>query len=128
MAAGALRGSPVHEVLEVLAIDLHARVSLTRLQRGRLASARSCSIWLGCAMLRSKWRLDEASTGAEGRTCVRMLEMASTSSYCELLLVSLPAAAGALPAGRLARRDLCVLVLHHSNNPCLHSINDQSGP
>ena len=109
MAAGALRGSPVHEVLEILAVDLHAKVSLMRWQRSRLASAAACSHLAepGCAA-QSVTGLGEALTGAQGRTCVRMLEMASTSSYCELLLWSSLLLLGrSLPADLRAETSVC---------------------
>ena len=108
MAAGALRGSAVHEVLEVLAIDLHAKASLRRWQRDCLASTAACSILArSCCAVQSMAGLCEASAGAQGRTCARMLEMANTSSYCELLLSSLLLLGRSLPADLRAETSVC---------------------
>ena len=43
-------------------------------------------IRLGRAVLHSQKQAYVNFYRAQGRTCVRMLEMANTSSYCELLL------------------------------------------
>ena len=99
MAAGALRGSPVHEVLEVLAIDLHAKGSLMRWQRSRLASAAACSHLAepGCAA-QSAASLGEASTGALGPHLCADAGDGQHQLILRAPVVVLPAAAGALPA------------------------------
>ena len=61
--------------------------------------------------------------GARFRTCVRMLEMASTSSYCELLLLSSLLLLGrSLPADLRAETSVCWYCTTPTTPACTASI------